>query len=254
MIRIAWLADAPTFGPMVRAKAVFEHPEVKGTVLSWRQDFDGVEAVADVVSVTGLHGSNPTREALAQVEADVIVSDWQNWEVARGDGRPWVPIGFAHRSETLWDLDEAPLHPWGANPPEALRDELRGALGLSGPVIATMSPRSQTGIIEGTIWEGLARRPDVTLLRVPEWNGAVYFRAADLVVTSAGWSSSWEARWSGVPYFLVQTNSSDQTLRASGSTAEALRAVEAVEVFEDWEVPEVPDHVPSFVDLLRSMA
>jgi hypothetical protein len=230
---------------------------VTGTVLSWRprSAFGLVEDVAKVVPVTGLGGPHPTRVALAETEADVIVADWQSWGIAQADGRPFVRIGFAHRSETLWDLDERPLHPSGRKPPEPLRSDLRAALGLSGPVVVSMSPLSQRGIIEGTIEAAartLDRHPEATLVVAPPENGGVLFRAADLVVTSAGWSSSWEARWSGVPHFLVRTNDSDQWLRYSGGVEDLAKAVEAVVEVEDWKLPEIPDHVPEFVERLRS--
>lgn len=245
-MKIVWLADAPTFGPMVRAKAVFAHPEVEGTVISSRVDFDGLEALAEVVSTRNL---DDVRTALARTEGEVIVSDRQSLRVADEDGRPVMSIGFANRPETLWDLDVAPLHPWGANPPERLRDEIRRSLGdPGGLVLVTMSPRSQPGIIEGAISEGLGRRPDVTHLVVEARDGAPLFCAADLVVTSAGWSSSWEARWCGTPSVLVRTNDSDQWLRESG--VDVTEAVEAMESFEGWELPSIPDHVPDFVEAL----
>jgi len=239
-VKVAWLADAPTFGPLVRARAVALHPDVEGTVISCRADFEDLAAVASCISVSN---QREGLVALAQLDPDVVVADWQWWRNApRAIAGGVVRVGFAHREGTEWDLDLAPLHPWGAAPPRTTRTE------RTRPRVLTMSPRSQPGIIEAIAGPAIAAA-DVEHVIADERNGGVQMRDADLVVTSAGWSSSWEARWSGVPHFLCRTNDTDQWLRATdGSVAEM---VTQAGVLRGWSPPAVPDHVPPFLDLLR---
>lgn len=211
---IAWMADAPTGGPLVRAHAVMDR--ARGCVLSHRWNFDGLNGV----QLECCYPRDP-QTVLAATDADVIIADWQHWRTADADGRPVMRIGFAHREGTMWDLDLGPLHPWtapGFVPPDraALREELGAD---ERPLVVTMSPSTMKLLLE--------QRLDYPahVKHVKARTGLDFF-AADLIVTSAGWSSFHEATMTNVPFCAINFHGADQHLRDTHTWQEAQYAIE----------------------------
>ncbi len=234
------MADTPTGGPMVRARAVMTRAPEGSVVLSHRTDFQGLPGIP----LECCYPRDP-QTVLAAVDADVIVSDYQHWHHADADGRPVLKIGFAHREETMWDLDAGPLHPWCA--PDWIapdRDALREELELedSDVCVMSMSPSSMRLFIE--------RRLDFAGVRHVQARTGLDFFAADLIVTSAGWSSYHEAEMSGVPFCAITCGGQDQHLRITHSWEEAQVAIGNASRVRDVESPCRVDWAGELLSLL----
>lgn len=260
-VRIGWLADTPTGGPLVRARAVMTRDDlgVDGVVLSHRapEAFGDLPGLGVECVSTGCCGDDTMRRHLARTDVDVVVADWQSWHVAEGDRRPHMLIGFSHRKTEglMWDLDEMPLHPWGdsaligQHSPLERRQLVRSQLGLIEEelVVMTMSSTTFPGSVESRVRPLLAElRPSAVHL-VAET--AFDFFGADLIVTNAGWSAATEARWSGVPHVLLMLGGLDQPARVCGDIRSALVNLERHRPADDDEL--IVDHVPDFVDALQ---
>jgi hypothetical protein len=218
------MADAPTGGPLVRAHAVMDR--ARGCVLSHREDFDGLNGVR-----LECCAPRDPRTVLSLVDADVIIADYQHWRTADADGRPVLKIGFAHREQTMWDLDTGPLHPWCApswHAPDraALREELGAD---ERPLVVTMSPSTRRLLLE-------QRLEYPAYVKHVQARTGLDFWAADLIVTSAGWSSYHEATMSGVPFCAIDFLGQDQHLRATHTWSDAQSAINNARV----AIPIVP--------------
>jgi hypothetical protein len=265
-VKIVWIADQPTQGPLVRAEAVMTRRDldVDGLVLSTRapEAFGRLPGLGVECVTVGCCGDESLSTQLDALDFDVIVADWQSWEIARDDGRPVMTIGFAHRrDEGLgWDLDEMPLHPWGnesclrQTSPIMRRREMRRRLGIGEHelVVMTMSSTTYPGSVESRLGEVVecadgrsffAYRTDV---RHVVAETALEFFAADLVVTNAGWATSTEARWSGVPHVLLMLGGLDQPARACGDVRSSVMSLTPHRPAETDEL--VVDNVPDFLD------
>jgi hypothetical protein len=260
-VKIVWIADTPTGGPLVRAEAVMTRRDlgVEGVVVSERapEAFGRLPGLGVECVSTSCCGDDSTWSlVLSEPDVDVLVCDWQGWQNAAryvGSHLPIMRIGFAHRrDEGLdWDLDDMPLHPWGnlaclrQTSPAERRHEMRRRLSLDygEPVVMTMSSSSLPGAIEARVVPLLAGL-DVTHV-VAE--SPLEFFAADLIVTNAGWSAATEARWSGVPHVLVPMPTGlDQSLRACGDIRSSLMSLTPHRPAETDEL--VVDNVPDFLD------
>jgi hypothetical protein len=227
---IGWLAAPTTQGPLTRALAVLHDTE--GQVLSMQR---GVWATLDAYSIP--HSTVPCCDELrpparwvAELPSEVLVADRSWWDLAVADGRPLLRVGFAP-DEPDWDLDAGPIHPWAwQNLPT--RAAVRDGWGVppGTPVVACMSNWQYKRVIEHRVADAVPANARLVSLRGP--NAAHQFVGADLVVTTAGWASSWEARWSGVPHCLLDVGGPDGLSRVTHDIAEAREAVANVRLAE----------------------
>ena len=232
---IAWLADSGSWGPLTRAIAVLRH--TPGFVVGYRAprdwepcDREGIGHVSfDCCGV-------PAARQLAELPADLLVADPSWWEVAVADGRPCVRLGWASSGAPDWDLDAGPIHPWADGLPltrGAVR-ELWG-VGPETPVVATLSNRRYRNIIENRVADSVPE--GARLVSLSGWGAAERMVGADLVVATAGWASSVECRWTGVPHCLLDVGGPDGWPRVTHTVDEARRAVAAVSPWpspSDW--------------------
>lgn len=251
---IGWLADPLSWGPLTRAVAVLWACD--GVVLSQR---DGARqwAPLDAEGIphlrAGCCGGESMEASLASLQADLLVADPVWWDVARADGRPVITLGKHSHPDCDWNVDELPLHPWAYGLTRT-RAEVRSEWGVpdSTPVVACMSPTHMRNTMENTVKDSLP--PGALLVSLQKWGDAPKMVGADLIVTSAGWASSVEARWSGVPHCLLGLGAPDQPTRVTHSRSEAAALVAHVEpanLPDDWVA--APDAGPllGFIGLMR---
>jgi len=255
-MRVAWLCEAPTWGPAMRALAVLgPGTDVEGVVLGQRSEVDNEVLIAERVPFVhvGCCGDDSMEHHLARTEADVLVADACWAPLAAADGRPYITLGMHGAGE--WDLDSMPLHPWTW---QALprRVDVRALFDVPEdvPVVAIMSNATRVNVIENAVARWAPSHAVVVSLHGPFV--ARRMVGADLVVTSAGWASSWEARWSGVPYVLVDVGGPDQPRRATHTFDEAREAVSAVTLADlsPGHTAQPEDHVTDFCAVLRRLA
>lgn len=254
-MRIGWLADPHSWGPLTRAVSVLGI--TGGVVLSQRtpQQFAPLDYERIAWRAAGCCAPDGPQQALAELDADVLVADPAWWEFASHDRRPTIRLGFAGAGAD-WDLDAAPIHPW-AWWPLPTRAEVRAAWGVapSVPVVATMSPSTIGDYVELRVADAIPA--GAHHVRMTSWRDSLQFVGADLVVCSAGWASSVEARWSGVPYALLSTGVPDQIPRGTHTLGQAYDAVKALEVADlPGSHRARPDaaQVSRFVSVIRSVA
>lgn len=256
-MRVAWLAEAKSWGPLTRAVAVLGGGSpVDGVVIGQRSVFDNepldAERVPWVQAFCCEQGPG-MQWHLDHLDVDVIVSDMCHAPLAEADGRPFITLGMHGAGH--WDLDAMPLHPWEW---QALprRVDVRALWGMSPstPVVVAMSNHIAPDNIEHRIRDSV---PDGALLvSLHEWGSARRMVGADLVVCTAGWSSSWEARWSGVPACVLDIGGPDQAPRATHTleeAREAVRNVQCVDLPAD-HTAERPDHLRDFHSVLTMLA
>lgn len=226
-----------------------------GVVLAHRDTLDNEPLTLERVPWRHVDCCTPGEhmpDVLAQTAADVIVADhcWRN--VAAADGRPYVVVGM-HGAGT-WDLDSHPVHPWAW---QLLPDRatVRASWGVEEdrPVVGTLSPWSRRNVLENQLRGAI---PDHALhVHLDGWGCSRQMVGCDLVVASAGWASSWEARWSGVPHALVDVGGPDQPQRATHTYEQAR---ELVAQLTPTPLPGghrayPPDHVTPFVAALSRL-
>jgi len=252
-VRVAWLAEGATWGPLTRAVAVLapgNPSRVEGVVLAHRTALDNEPLTLEGVRWRHVDCCTPDEQMpdlLAQTAADVIVADWCWRNVAAADGRPYIVVGM-HGAGT-WDLDSQPVHPW-AWQLLPTRETVRSSWGVGdAPVVGTLSPWSRVNVIENALRDVL---PDYRHVHLSGWGCSRWMVGCDLVVASAGWGSSWEARWSGVPFCLVDVGGPDQPLRATHTYDEAREAVRQLTpaLLPGEHRANPPDHVTEFVRTL----
>jgi hypothetical protein len=256
-MRVGWLIESTTWGPTTRAVAVLGpgSTHVDGVVLGHRSPEDNV--LLDYEKIPYIHagccGDDSMEAHLARLDVDVLVADmcWRN--LAAADGRPHIVMGM--HGAGMWDLDSMPLHPW-AWQQFGRRIEIRALFGAPPdvPVVAFMSNATRERVIENALEEHVPEGAISVSLTGPFV--ARQFVGADLVVTSAGWGSAWEARWSGVAYVLVDVGGPDQPQRATHTWEQAAEAIAQVTVADlpPDHVPERVDHVSEFAHVLDLLA
>jgi len=160
------------------------------------------------------------QDVLTQTAADVIVADHCWRELAAADGRPYLVMGMHDAEGSTWDLDAMPIHPW-AWKHLPTRAAVRHGWGVDDDqlVIGTLSPATRRNVLENALTDVIPER--ALHVRLGGWGCSHQMVGCDLVVASAGWASSWEARWSGVPHCLVDVGGPDQPKRATHTYASA---------------------------------
>lgn len=146
--------------------------------------------------------------------------------------------------DAWWDAETKPLHGW-AGQVLPTRGEVRDHWGcLDVPVVCVIEPS----------WGGKMLGPHVRAVVQP----GVFVRTltdardligADFVIVAAGWSTTYEARWSGVPYMAVDFGMRDHPRRATGRLRDALRIAAMVDRAADLSPShtfDVPDHREEF--------
>lgn len=235
MRKLGWLADPGSWGPMTRAQAVMQVADV--TVLSPRgwdpREWGPLAPYSFQLHSCGCCGDQERQ--LAALEADVLVADPSWWELADLDGRPWISLGWTGWGAS-WDLDLQPLHPW-AYGLGVTRQGVREEWGTPPdcPVIACMSPSGMPHWIENRVRDVIPA--GAQMVELTGVGAARQMLGADLVVCSAGWASSVEARWSGVPHILMNSGGPDQQPRITHELDEARELVGAVQLQDlpaDW--------------------
>src|SRR6185369_4966671 len=153
VMRVAWLCEAPTWGPAMRALAVLgPGTDVEGVVLGQRSEVDNEVLIAERVPFVhvGCCGDDSMEHHLARTEADVLVADACWAPLAAADGRPYITLGMHGAGE--WDLDSMPLHPWTW---QALprRVDVRALFDVPEdvPVVAIMSNATRVNVIENAV-------------------------------------------------------------------------------------------------------
>jgi len=188
-------------------------------------DAEGVAWIA-----AGCCAPNGPRDVLARLDADVLVADRAWWEPALADPlrRPVVRLAMDHPPEAGdWNLDAEPLHPWGWWQLPT-RGEVRASWGVHDdrPVVVAHSPTTMRRWCE--LRAGPYLPAGAELRTVDRWRDSLQLVGADLIVSSAGWAASCEARWSGVPHVLLDVGASDQAPRATHQFAQLAGVVAAV--------------------------
>lgn len=257
IVRVAWLAEGATWGPLTRAVAVLAPGAphlLEGVVLAHRTALDNEPLTLEHVKWRHVDCCTPGEQmgdVLAQTAADVIVADWCWRDLAAADGRPYLTVGM--HGEGDWDLDSKPIHPWAWQLlPDRETVRRSWGVGPSVPVVGVLSPWSRRYVLENHLRNGL---PD-EYVSLSGWGCSRYMVGCDLVVASAGWASSWEARWSGIPHVLVNVGAKDQMPRATHTYDEAVEAVAKLESAQlpGWHRVDAPDHVTEFVHTLHRLA
>lgn len=254
---IGWLADPLSWGPLTRALAVLTHEP--GVVLSQgrgeRQWLPLAGTGIGHVTV-GCCGDDGPRSHLERLDADVLVADPAWHERARADGRPCITLGWTSmKADADWNLDVGPLHPWAFGLPMN-RGQARSLWGVtdSTPVVVVMSPSHLKGTMESSVRD--ARPPGGVLVSLKRWSEAPMMVGADLIVTSAGWASSVEAKWSGVPHCLIDLDGLDMASRITHdreAMRDAVRNAQCAQLPLDWRGQPDPDPLDRFLQLVRGV-
>jgi hypothetical protein len=252
-MHVVWLAEGYTWGPLTRVVAVLGAARLPGHVLAQRSTDDNAPLIVEKIPFAHAEccGERTMGHLLDEsLAADVIVADMCWADLAKNDGRPSVILGM--HGDGDWDLDDMPIHPW-AWQPFARRKDIRLFYDVDDdtPLVAVMSPVRMENVLENHVRDALPA--GARLVSLTGVDASRRMVGADLVVTSAGWGSSWEARWTGAPYCLVDVGGPDQPQRATHSYDEAREAVANVRLADlppEHTATRV-DHVTDFTDLLH---
>lgn len=254
-MHVVWLAEGYTWGPLTRAVAVLGAARQSGHVLAQRSIEDNEPLVEERIPFVHAEccGAMTMQNLLAGSVADVVIADMCWARLALASGQPYVILGM-HGAGT-WDLDAQPIHPWAWQPLPRRKDvRLFFDVDDETPVVAVLSPKRMGNVIENVV------RPHIPeharLVSLTGVGAARRMVGADLVLASAGWASTWEARWSGVPYALVDVGGRDQASRATHSWAGLTEAVKHVRVADlpPEHTASPDDHVTEFDAVLRRLA
>lgn len=176
------------------------------------------------------------------------------------DGAFSIAVGIAGQDPTpaclsgrqtsaSWDCESFPLHRWaGALLPTrgAVRDAWQ--VEPADIVVGYMPPSWANMIFDRVRVAAEHAGAKAKRLSVPE-----QMVGCDLVVVAAGWATTWEARWSGVPYFAIDLGRRDHPQRANvtlpGAVDLIARGVRRVVDLSDEHTPTVPDHREEFLAL-----
>lgn len=151
----------------------------------------------------------------------------------------------SRKPDAVWDAEALPLHPW-AGAQFRSRRTVRDAWRVQNDqlVIGALAPTWGPHVFHTAIQAAV--QPGVLVRRITD---ATELVGCDLAVVAAGWATTWEARWSGVPYQAVDLGRRDHPVRANATMTSMLAVCHAVERRPDLSddlVPTAPDHREAF--------
>lgn len=251
MTSFAWACEGRSWGPRARAATFPEATAVgvgpRARVLDPDQTWRSVRwcEPSPLRSFTVVAG-DPGVAALADPGALSI-------GVQIGGQDPTPACLQSRQVDVMWDCEAFPLHRWaGAVLPS--RGSVRASWEVEPEqiVVGYMPPSWAPRIfdaVRAAVPKGVIAR------RLIEPEAMV---GCDLLVVAAGWATTFEARWSGVPHFAVNLGRRDHPVRANAELASALSligsGVRRVVDLPDELVPQVPDHREQFLDLAFARA
>lgn len=270
-IRIAYAVEGSTWGPRVRARAVLDRLDATAVGTGEpRPPLDGY-------SYRRVRWTDP--DCLDGF--DVVLGD-PGCVAMRPPGVRGIGVRIAGQSDhprhgagipvdVEWDAEARPIHPWACDPLPTRVEAIRYLRGVTSsgagesyrrspapdrlPLLVVLDQTSTRGVLAGVVVEHAVDEWDVVVLS--GWGEDRWIIGADLLVCSAGWAQTVQARAAGIPYIAVEQSGADHWVRAHCSLAELpVVAANLAPVEADLD-PEsravVEDHVPDLLDLVESI-
>lgn len=248
----AWACEGHTWGPRTRA-ATFPDALAAGMgqrvqVTPERQRWRSVQWCSQQNPLSGypVVVGDPSVVVQADEDAFTVAVHIAGQDMRPGCRTDRVP-------DALWDAEALPLHPWAW---QVLPDRtaVRASWGVSQDdlIVGCLNPSWARLVFTHVVRE--AAQPGVQVRALSEPSELV---GCDLAVVMAGWASTHEARWSGVPYLAVNLGRRDQVHRANCDVPVMLEAVSRLKgtpSLPDDLRPSAPDHREQFHDLITRRA